>query len=641
VKNAAWAKSDIDRFVLSRLEKEGWSPSPSADRARLLRRVSLDLTGIPPTSAEVDAFLADKSPQAYEKSVDRLLASPRYGEHWAAWWLDLARYADTQGYEKDNRRTIWRYRDWVIRALNQDLPFDQFTVEQIAGDMLDNPTIDQRIATAFHRNTMTNTEGGTDDEEFRVAAVVDRVNTTFQVWMATTMNCCQCHSHKYDPFTQREYYRFFALLDQTEDADRNNEAPTIRTPTAEQAKQRQQLQSKLDAAKSELAAAGDDAKKKEEINKQVADLEKQLKAVRITTTPIMRQLPPDRQRKTHFMIRGSFLSKGDEVRPGLPLVLPPLEEGQPMNRLGMAHWLVSRENPLTARVLANRFWEQLFGTGLVQTSEDFGTQGDLPTHPELLDHLAVSLMEDGWSMKRLLKRIAMSSTYRQSARVSPELLEKDPLNRLLARGPRVRLSAEQLRDQALAASGLLHEKLGGPSVMPPQPAAIWQVVYSGDRWTTATGSDRYRRALYTFWRRTSPYPSMTTFDAPSREFCVVRRIRTNTPLQALVALNDPAFVEAAQALARKAVAEGGESAKDRVAFAFRRCLARSPSEKEIVRLVSLLDTELEHYRSDAVAARAMATDPLGPLPANADAAELAAWTVVANVILNLDETITK
>ena len=647
VEQEPWPRSGIDHFVLARLEKEGLEPAAEADRYTLIRRLSLDLTGLPPTPGEIERFVRDTSPEAYENVVDGLLASGHYGERWAAVWLDMARYADTQGYEKDNRRTIWRYRDWVIDAFNKDTPFDQFTIEQLAGDLLAHPTIDQLIATAFHRNTMTNTEGGTDDEEFRVAALVDRVNTTWQVWMGTTFGCAQCHNHPYDGYTQKEYYRFFAFLNNTEDSDKPDERPTIPTPMRRQQKEIERLQTEIAALRTQIGdtegAKKEDAKKEaDDLRQRLAKLEEQLKAIKPLTTPILRELPPEKRRKTHILIRGSFLTKGDAVEPGIPGSLNPMVEGTPRNRLSMARWLVDEANPLTARVTVNRFWEHLFGSGFVETSEDFGTQGSLPSHPKLLDWLAVRFTREyQWSVKRLLKEIVMSATYRQSSGSTPELMRRDPRSRLLARGPRFRLEAEMIRDQALAVSGLLSRKMLGPSVMPPQPSGIWQVVYSSDKWVTGKDDDRYRRALYTFWRRTSPYPSMITFDGTSREFCMVRRIRTNTPLQALVTLNDPVYIEAAQALARRIMLETDADLEQRAAYGFRLCVARPPRPEEARRLVALYRSELEAYRKDADAARHMATTPLGPAPEGVDLAELAAWTLVSNVLLNLDEFLTK
>ena len=700
-----WPINEIDFFVLARLEKEGLKPSAAADRARLIRRVSLDLTGLPPTPDEVESFLADFSAAAFEKVVDRLLASPDYGVRWARPWLDLARYADTQGYEKDNRRSMWPYRDWVVGALNANMPFDQFTIEQLAGDMLPHPTQAQRIATGFHRNTMTNTEGGTDDEEFRHEAIVDRVNTTLSVWMGTTMACAQCHDHKYDPLTTKEYYRLYAILNNTADADRDDESPTLKCFKPGQREQLELLRNRVtdleksytheilrpeiaaaqkewelratasltNATSSTAPAANSTAKIPEDIRKilevspdqrsdtqksrlaehyqsiapglQVGrqELETARKAERafadsIPTTSVMEELP--KPRETHRLIRGSFLSQGETVEPGVPAVFPALPEGQPINRLALARWLVDTNNPLTARVEANRMWERYFGHGLVETIGDFGVQGDPPTHPELLDWLATEFMRTGWNMKAMHRLIVLSATYRQSSRTTPTLLERDPDNRLHARGPRVRLEAEAIRDQSLAVAGLLSHKLGGPSVMPPQPDGLWQVVYSNDQWSTSPGEDKYRRALYTFWRRTNPYPLMTAFDGPTREYCVLRRSRSNTPLQALNTLNDPAFIAAAQGFARRIAARPGD-ARERVVYAFHACLSRMPSPQEAQRLVSLFESEYDHFKKDVKAAEKMAASELGPPGSGEKLDELAAWTVVANVLLNLDEAMTK
>jgi hypothetical protein len=624
VSKPEWCRNEIDYFVLARLDAAGLAPEVEADRHRLIRRLSLDLIGLPPTIEEVDAFVADHSPDAYERLVDRLLASPSYGEHGARKWLDLARYADTTGYEADTTRKIWAFRDWVIKALNADMPFDQFTIEQLAGDLLPNATQDQIIATAFHRNTLQNDEGGTDDEEYRVAAVIDRVNTTMQVWMATTMGCCQCHTHKYDPLTQREYYELFAFFNQTADADRHDQEPTLVTPTPEQQKLKAELDRQLEAAKDEAP--------RKEIERRLAAEYKPDK------TPIMKELAADAQRKTHLLIRGSFLNPGEEVCPETPEVFPAFGGDLPRNRLGLAKWLVDRRNPLTARVVVNRQWEQLFGTGIVLTSEDFGSQGLLPTHPELLDWLAVDLMDNGWSLKKLTKKIVMSAAYRQSSRTTPDKLTRDPDSRLVSRGPRERLTAEQIRDQALAVSGLLSKKIGGPSVMPPQPEGVWQVVYNSDKWLTSAGDDRYRRGLYTFWRRTNPYPSAMALDATSRETCTVRRISTNTPIAAFALLNDPVYVEAAQSLAQQIMKFDDRDTAERVAYAFRRVLAREPSADEVQRLIALYDTEHKHYQQDGEAALKMAASEIDKSDGSAGLAELAAWAVVSNVLLNLDET---
>ena len=809
IANPERAPTAVDRFVLARLDREGLQPSPEADRNALIRRVSIDLVGLPPSLEDVDRFAADPDPLAYERLVDRLLASPAFGERWAAVWLDLARYADSAGYAQDPPRTIWRYRDWLIQALNANQPFDQFTRDQLAGDLLPSPSDEQLLATAFHRNTMTNSEGGTDDEEFRNAAVVDRVNTTMQVWMGLTMGCAQCHSHKYDPITQEEYFKVFAIFNQSEDADRMDESPLLEEISPGEAKKRADLQAQaaqLEKALAEKLAAfqapenqgafatryvrielpgkqlllslaevqalagaenlarkgkatqisvdyqgppelaidgntdGDyfqakstthtatadnpwwevdlgapaaleqvvvwnrtdggngerlknfrvvllddqrrpllvqttaeapkpsvtlavpktqaelnDAQRAErlkylkenspeivEAQKQIDETKKLAAAIKGVTTPVMRELAADKRRKTQIQIRGNFLDRGAEVAAGVPAAFHPLPAGKEPNRLALAEWLVDERNPLTARVLVNRYWEQLFGVGLVETSEDFGIQGEYPSHPELLDYLALEFQRDGWDMKRLLRRIVVSATYRQSSKAAPEMQRRDPFNRLLARGPRFRLSAETVRDQALAISGLLSRKMLGPPVQPPRPNLGLASAFGGSTdWQTSPGEDKYRRGLYTSWRRTTPYPSMTTFDATSREVCTMRRIRTNTPLQALVTMNDPVYIEAAQALARRIAAEGGSNPADRAAYGFRLCLSRAPSQAELQPLLRLYQQALERFTADAAQATRMATEPLGPAPAGMNVAELAAWTVVGNTLLNLDEALAR
>jgi len=896
LKNQGWPKNGIDHFVLARLEAEGLQPSPEADRATLVRRVSLDLTGLAPTIAELDAALGDTSPTWYEKVVDRLLASPHYGERQAHPWLDMARYADTNGYEADNRRTIWPYRDWVINAFNRDLPFDQFTIEQIAGDLLPNATQEQKVATGFHRNTMVNTEGGTDDEEFRVAAVVDRVNTTMAVWMGTTIACCQCHNHKFDPFSQKDFYQLYAFFNSSEDRGRSN-APEIALPTPAQVAQIDRLNADiaklkvmLDTTTAELAAAQEKWEKgvgpkavwvpleatsmtsangatltkqkdgsilaggtnpatdtytvvtptdlkgitafrlevlpdknlpkmgpgrtgnfvlselkvsaaakaapndsqpvalqnadadfaqngwpvmgaidgdpktgwavdpqvgkahtavfetkqdvggdggstltfvfeqnygsqhtigrfrisattsgrpvrlgglpdpiakllavpadqrtqaqKDELAKyyrsiapelkagrdQLGALQKELAAIKPPTTLVIKELPQPRE--TFIHIRGNHTSRGDKVAPGAPAKLHPLRaQAKGQNRLDLAHWLVDADNPLVGRVTMNRVWSQYFGRGLVETSEDFGIQGEMPTHPELLDWLACEFMASGghkspgadaaWSLKKMHKLIVLSATYRQSSKVTKELYQRDQYNRLFARGPRFRMDAEMVRDNALAISGLLSRKVGGPSVFPYQPGGVWANPYSGDKWETSANGDQYRRGLYTFWRRTAPYAAFMAFDAPSREVCTERRPRTNTPLQALATLNDKAFVDPAAALARRMMTDGeprgvsprsdGEprgvsprlTNEDRATLGFRLCTARTPTKTELTHLLNLYQESLENYRKDPSAAKTLATAGIGPPPSGLDIAELAAWTVVANVLLNLDETLTK
>ncbi|MFO0808572.1 MAG: PSD1 and planctomycete cytochrome C domain-containing protein [Gemmataceae bacterium] len=666
VRDASRVKNSVDRFILARIDAEGMTPSPEADRYTLARRVALDLTGLPPTLAEADAFANDDATDAYERFVDRMLAKPTYGEHAARLWLDLARYADSAGYADDPPRTIWAFRDYVIKSFNRNKPFDQFTVEQIAGDLLPNPTEEQLVATAFHRNTMTNNEGGTNDEEFRNVAVVDRVNTTLMVWMGTSMACAQCHTHKYDPITQKEYFQVFAILNNTADADRNDESPlhTLADPVLE--KRRAGWETELagiEAAiakrlttvaqalttpassrtKAQTTAVADFHARKEaaEVKTErdrLAALQAMLAAQKPATVPVMRELVGKERRKTRLQIRGNYLDVADEVTEGVPAAFHPLPADAPRNRLTLAKWLVAPENPLTARVIANRYWEQLFGMGLVRSSEEFGAQGERPSHPELLDWLATELVRLKWDMKAFLKLLVTSATYRQSSKVTKESFERDADNRLLSRGPRLRLTAEMVRDQALFAGGLLSEKMYGPSVKPPQPELGIKAAFGGAiDWKTSDGEDRYRRGVYTTWRRSNPYPSMSTFDAPNRDICVVRRGHTNTPLQALVTLNDSVGIEAAQALARRTVAEGGTDVTDKARYAFRRCLTRPAQDEEVRRLAALYEESKASYAKDPAKATQMATVPLGPVPAGMDAADLAAWTVVANVLMNLDE----
>lgn len=1012
VRQQQWPRNAVDFFVLARLEQEGMQPSPEAEPEALIRRVTLDLTGLPPTPEEVETFLADRAPDAYERMVDRLLDSPAFGEHFARLWLDLARYADSAGYADDPPRTIWAYRDYVIRALNRNSPFDQFTIEQIAGDLLPNPTDEQLIATAMHRNTLTNNEGGTNDEEFRNVAVVDRVNTTFAVWMGTTINCAQCHNHKYDPISQKEFFQVFAIFNNTADADRRDESPLLEVWSEEQKAERARLLDEQKAIRKRLTVV-DDALRLEEqrweeslraanrwtvlapshvrsdasapvsiqddhsvrvattadqdstetvfvaeqpfqfhairlealpdtslpqngpgfadgnfvlsgielfvdqgdtsfpagrfvridlpgenrilslaevqvfsgsqnvavhgvasqsstdfggearraidgntdgryeeakstthtaasrdpwwevdlkqtfpieriavwnrtdgdlyrrldgfrltildekrqvvwqesvaeaprvqaeyhvggprrvalksahadveaegfpaqaaLENQVAkggwaigraigqthhlvvvpaqptevpqgaqlrlrlhyrssqpratlgrwrcswtddplttqaatlpaslsailakprsdrtlqeqqlvdahflsttpllnsararleELEKQLASMKpLTTVPIMKELPEGQRRETRIQRRGNFLDLAEPVEAGVPAVFAFRQFDRPPNRLDLAQWLVDPRNPLTARVMANRFWEQMFGAGLVRTSEEFGTQGDLPSHPELLDWLSAELVDCGWDIKYFLRLLVTSSTYRQSSKVTSELMQRDPDNRLLARGPRFRLSAEMIRDQALAVSGLLSRKMYGEPVRPVQPKLGVNAAFgSGIDWQPSSGEDQYRRAIYTTWRRSNPYPSMVTFDAPNREVCTIRRDRTNTPLQALVTLNDPVYVEAAQALARRMMEEA-LAPEDRVVAGFRWCLARKPSPRELARLLGLYQSAKQRLAGAPEQARLLAGRPGGqPMVAGDDSVEAAAWTVVANVLLNLDEFLMK
>jgi mono/diheme cytochrome c family protein len=1038
VKNTRWPRNDVDRFVLARLEAEGLRPAPEAERATLVRRATLDLTGLPPTPEEVDAFLADKQPDAYERLVDRLLSSPRYGEHQARQWLDAVRYADTHGYHIDARRDIWAYRDWVIRAFNANQPFDQFTIEQLAGDLLPNPTTDQKVATGYIRCNMSTGEGGAIEEEYAAKYAFDRVETTGTTWLGLTLVCARCHTHKYDPITQREYYGLYGFFNQLDepvmDGNRPNPDPFLKLPTPEQterlawlkekiAESRRRLEApveSLDAAQQTWAAAwharlregwqtpapltarsvkdggaelrvledrsvlaggpspgkdvyelefspaagplaglrlevlaheslpgggarspegrfrlsefeaellppGADAKPQKlalalaladahegehdparaldgkpetywqavatnatpprallllaqpvnvpaearlrvrlrfesgEENRALGrfrvalaqgadlvaaltpprfepwrllgplpsgglaagfarefepethlDLARRYPGVReevgwhergdlsdggthllvnelhgvhgvyylfrrvhvpeptvldlalraddvfkvwlnerlvlergtpepypgvrtrlrlelaagenrllikvvnhqgakyfafepavggtnrlapvlaailstdaaptgawaakvrdgyrrehapefrelqdhwatwqeeeraidaaIPTTLIAKELA--KPRETRLLIRGEYDKPGEVVPPGLPSILPPLPEGAPTNRLGLARWLVSPDNPLTARVIVNRFWQQFFGVGLVKTAEDFGVQGERPSHPELLDWLATEFIRSGWDVKHMLRLIATSATYRQSSRVPPELRERDPENRLLARGPRLRLEAETLRDSALYVSGLLVEKLGGPSVKPYEPPGLWEAVSfnNSQKYVPDTGEAQYRRSLYTFWKRQSPPPNMLLFDAPTRETCVVRRPRTNTPLQALVLLNDPQFVEASRALARRMLTEAGPGTRERLAHGFRLATARRPGAAELKVLSELLEAQRAAFRADPAAAAAYLAVGDYRAPADLDPVELAAWSTVASLLLNLDETLTK
>ena len=644
--NTTWPRNDVDRFILARLEAEGLSPQPEADRATLARRLALDLTGLPLSPEEIDAFVVDRSADAVEKLVDRLLAHDGYGEHMARQWLDLARYADSAGYADDPPRTIWGWRDWVVRAFDADMAFDEFTVRQIAGDLLPDASLDDKVATGFHRNTLTNSEGGTIDEEFRTVAIVDRVNTTLSTWMGTTIACCQCHDHKYDPLSQREFFGLYAILNNTADSDRKDEAPFVRIPWEPIDSRRAAIEHEIAEIERQIPPSAKDAVEPPEfrpVRDIVKGLRKKLDDEKPATVPVLEELAGDRRRVTKLQHRGNWQDLGPVVAEGVPAVFPRPEvpEGGRLDRMILARWLVDPRNPLTARVVANRLWERLFGIGIVSTSEEFGSQGELPSHPELLDWLACELVDNGWNLKAVIRLMVTSSAYRQTSKAPADLVVRDPENRLVACGPRVRLAAEVIRDQALAASGLLSRKKGGPSVHPPQPNVGLNAAFGGGiDWKTSEGADRYRRALYTTWRRSNPYPSMATFDAPSREVCTIRRPRTNTPLQALVTLNDPVYVEAAQALARRMVREGGSTSPERAARGFRLVLARQPNDAEIGRLVRLHDEARTRFQNDPDDARKMATDPLGPVPSDLTIAidDLAAWTVVANVILNLDET---
>ena len=915
VSDAQWVRNPIDRFILARLEREKLTPSPEADRTTLLRRVTYDLTGLPPTPAEIDAFLADGSPDAYEKRVDALLQSPHYGERLAMPWLDAARYADTHGYHIDSLRGMWPWRDWVIDAFNRNLPFDQFAIEQLAGDLLPNATREQKIASGFNRNHMINFEGGAIADEYQVEYVIDRVEATSSAFMGLTMGCARCHSHKFDPITHKEFYQFFAFFntvpEQGLDGRTGNAAPVLQLTSPDQQARLDELRAAIKAAESALEdevvaplqsewektfadtvapantdgltahyeldgnfsdisgryqhgrtvtgdptfGAGqvgnavsfdgdtevsfgnvggfdradsfslavwlrgrgnlpidifqklDDPQhrrgyewllddialvgiqrwaarltvtltadsanaiqirtrerlklgdwyhvtltydgsgkaaglrlyvngKPSEVDvvrdtlagsirndgalrvgskdlgkpfvgqiddlrlynraltpEQIEDLaihypirailsgvtgkpskdenrrtreyfltyaapealrarHAELKTLRLQKEELDKAIPTamvmaemKKPRDTFVLARGDYRNQTEKVQPGVPAMLPALPDG-PLNRLTLAKWLVQPEHPLTARVAVNRYWQMYFGVGIVKTQEDFGVQGESPVHPELLDWLATEFVRSGWDVRAMQRLIVTSATYRQSSKVTRALIEKDPENRLLARGPRGRLPAEMIRDTALAASGLLNDEIGGPSVFPYQPSGLWEEMAFGEGFSVQSyeqshGKDLYRRGMYTFWKRTVPPASLATFDAPDREKCTARRAQTNTPLQALALLNDPTYVEASRALAQRVLLEGGKDQNARVAYAFRLATARKPVDKETKVLRAFLDARLASFRRDRKAAVKLISVGESPRDVRLDVAELAAWTTVASVIFNLDETLTK
>ncbi|WP_186767782.1 PSD1 and planctomycete cytochrome C domain-containing protein [Blastopirellula retiformator] len=888
-KQAEWARGPIDQFVLARLEKMGMSPSDVATKERLIRRVTFDLTGLPPTMAEVEAFVKDDSPDAYEKVVDRLLASPHYGEHMARFWLDAARFGDTHGLHLDNYREMWLYRDWVIQAFNNNKPFDQFTVEQLAGDLLENPTEEQKIASGFNRCHVTTSEGGSIKQEVEMRNVIDRVTTTGTVFMGLTFECTRCHDHKYDPLTMNDFYSMYAFFNSFDynpmDGNAKDHAPTIRMISADDQQKIASLKQELDATKktireqlaaiqyqepatgsieeqpptelvwidddapsgaklrsnsypwqwveapepvlsgkratkrtsealdqhffteakppldvyegdvlfahvyldpadppkeimlqwntgnwerrvywgenlipygsdgtvsltrqgdlpalgewvrleipvelldlkrgdklngwaftqwggtvywdkagiltregrgkvyhslaewsTELAAAKKPSEPKDivaiakketgkrseaeqtklqnyfleyaysdtrdqfaPLHKKVTDNEKTIDTLTKASPTTLISKEKKAPVPSHILARGEYDQLGDVVPRATPEMLPPMKEGAPVNRLGLAQWLVDPSHPLTSRVTVNRLWQQVFGTGLVKTSEDFGLQGEPPTHPELLDWLASQFIEDGWDVKKMMRRVVLSSTYRQSSKMTAEQVAKDPANRYFSHGPRYRLDAEMIRDQALTVSGLLVDKVGGASVKPPQPAGLWEAVGYGSSNTAKFKADDghekvHRRTLYTFIKRTSPPPEMSTLDAPSRESCTVRRERTNTPLQALMLMNDPQFVEAARALGARAIKEGGDTSKKRAEWMLQLCLSRQPHEQEVAEVVKLVDAAAEHFSANPDAAAALVAVGDVKRDESIDLSAAAAWTLAANLALNLDEVITK
>jgi hypothetical protein len=867
---AGGIRNPIDSFIMARLAQEKLKPSPEADRVALIRRLKLDLLGLPPTPKEVDEFVADQSPNAHEKLVERFLASPHYGERWGRHWLDVARYADSNGFEKDKERSIWPYRDWVIDAVNGDMPFDQFTIEQLAGDLLPNPTLEQKVATGFLRNSMLNQEGGIEPEQFRTEAMIDRIDAIGRAWLGLTVNCAQCHNHKFDPVSQREYYQVWAFLN-------NDDEPFLEVPAPEQQNRREEIGAKVRKAEGKALEEATNASAFGEWQKQTADAagdwfvldpvewhnfatkyEKQsdgsllgggdvqlgavtrvwmdnppsnisgfrlevlnhpnlpyggpglmktaswllreftaevYAATNATVTnkikfrralasaeapgfsvtnaidgktdkggwtasifPVLKNaeqravfecaepIPsfpggtrlqftiyqkhdkdtgldchsfgrfrlsattnaaplqvdpltanqrkflalepqkrtPEQQRDlfkafrhnqpslaglnqkidstftnwpyvpttlalsqraeprhTRIFKRGDWQRLGDEVGAGTPKILQPFPEDAPRNRLGFAKWIVDRRAPTTARVIVNRVWQTYFGQGLFTTPEDIGTRCETPSHPELLDWLAVEFMEQGWSMKKLHRLIVNSATYRQSSRVTPELLEKDPYNRLLARGPRFRVEAEIIQDIALSASGLLNPKIGGPSVRPPIPASVGDTVYGGFSWPESTGEDRYRRGMYTFWKRALPFPSLLAFDEPTADVSCPRRARSNTPLQALTTLNEKTFIEAAQALGLRVYREGGSDERSRATYAFRLCTGRVPTNRELKSVLSFYDEQYKHFEERTVDAIKVGSVSQTNLPPDVNLHKVAAWAMVGRAILNLDETITK
>jgi hypothetical protein len=692
VSDRDWPRNAIDYFVSTKQQAAGLSPAPEADRITLIRRLSFDLTGLPPTPNEVKAFVNDQRPQAYEELVDRLLASPHFGERMAVYWLDLVRFADTGGYHSDNHRDIWLYRDYVINAFNANKRFDQFTMEQLAGDLLPNPTREQRIASGYNKMLMTTEEGGAQPKEYTAKYAADRVRNASVVWMAGTMGCAECHNHKYDPYTTKDFYAFEAFFADVEEIAVGRQRQTA-MPQKNQTETLQKLEAEVAAAKTafdkkaaELGAAQTkweetltlpqlrtqlpeiraillvepkartDKQKQDltahyrkiapqlaEVQKQLLEAEKRRKDFEQTVPTSLVSMPIS-PRTVRVLPRGNWLDdSGEIVQPAVPAFLGALDtNSKRANRLDLARWLTSSDNPVTARVFVNRLWKLMFGQGLVKTVDDFGAQGSQPTHPELLDWLATELTANGWDTKHILKQMAMSATYRQSSTARKEQRERDPTNLLLARQNRFRLDAEFVRDNALAVSGLLSPKVGGPSVKPYQPEGYWQYLnFPVREYHPDHGEAQHRRGMYTYWQRTLPHPSLIAFDAPSREECTAERPRSSTPLQALVLLNDPTYVEAARAFAERIMKEGGSSVSDRLHHAYRFALSRDMQESEAKVLMALFEKHLNEYRADKPAAVKFLAVGEKPIPKEMDPDELAAWTSVARTILNLHEVITR
>lgn len=655
IKTKTWARNGIDHFILAKLESMNLKPSAKANRHTLIRRVYLDLLGLLPSVEEVDQFVKDKRADAYERLIDRVLRSPHYGERWGRHWLDQARYADSHGYSIDGGRTMWPYRDWVIQAINDDMPFDQFTIEQIAGDLLPNPTSRQRVATAFHRNTLINQEGGSKADQFRVEATIDRVNTTAQVWLGLTVACIQCHNHPFDPLTQKEFYQLFDFFNHAQDA--NNTGPTARLVSdAIQAKEKT-IRDQM-AAKAKAVKLAKDAAKKKQLQGEVNKLKAELSNLGKAHPGVMVMAEVRTPRKTHIHLRGDFLRPGDPVSAAVPEILPAIAKGSSKDgrktRLDLAKWLVNPSNPLTPRVTVNRIWMRYFGRGLVQTEEDFGTQGTPPSHPKLLDYLADQFMQNKWSLKAMHKLIVTSATYRQSSNHRATLLESDPGNKWYARQSRIRVEGEIVRDLALSASGMLSTKIGGPSVHPPQPAGVYNFTQNKKGWPTSKGDDRYRRGMYTFFYRSAPYPMLTTFDSPDFTTTCTRRIRSNTPLQSLTMANAESMFELAQGLAVRTMGEVNPrnaasvrpdvSTKPtnanmrRINHAFRLALSRAPSAAEVDRLSKYQLLQLQRFAGSDAEAKKVAP---AKRPSGFSDAEAASWVAVARTLMNLDEFITR
>jgi hypothetical protein len=616
VENKAWPKNTIDNFILRKLELKDLSPNPEADKERLLKRVCLDLTGLPPTIEMMDRLQSDKSPDAYIKIVDELLKSPAYGEKMTLHWLDVARYADSHGYQDDNYRSQWPWRDWVIHAFNENLPYDKFVTWQLAGDLMPNSTKEQLLATGFNRNHKITEEGGVIYEEYRINYVTDRTNTFSKGLMGISLECAHCHDHKYDPFSQKEYYQVFAFFNSVKEPGLQSIVGGPETY----------------AKRPLMQITNEDVKKiLNFVNKQ--DTDKLIVSVMGDS---------DVYRKTYILKRGNYDSPGEEVQPGTPAAILPFSNNYPKNRLGLAQWMFNRQNPLTARVFVNQTWQEFFGRGIVKSPGDFGMQGDLPTHPELLDWLSVDFMDHGWDIKRLVKQIVLSATYRQSAVITPGKLKIDPDNALLSRGPRNRLPAESVRDLVLASSGLLVKTIGGPSVNPYQPPGLWEAATSGRGQLAAYkqvhGSNLYRRGMYTLIKRTVPPASMAIFDASNRDQCEVKRLKTNTPLQALVMMNDPTVLEASRVLAARLLQENTRS-DVKIYEAFRRIVCRKPNDRELSLLRSYYADQLRTLNTKS--AQKILNVGEYPIPADLDKVTLAAMMLVINTIYNLEESITK